>query len=311
MSQSGAGLPFDGIILTDKAEGESSYDVVRRFKRHFGIKKVGHAGTLDPFATGLLIILLGQGTKLSPYLMAGRKRYSATMEMGIETDTLDPTGRIVNRKPVPDLNRDDILKVLQGFTGEIEQVPPAFSAVKYEGERAYKLARKGVDVSLKRRKVHIHSIELKSVDLPFITLDICCSAGTYIRSLAYDIGIKSGTVAHLKSLRRICSGSFSVESSVLSKEVETFEPKELFEKCIPLIDALPDLKEARLDSNMSEKVRNGCLPEWEELRKNASFPDMFEGSIKILDDLSLVAIMEIGHLSGNEKNWLRKIRVFN
>jgi tRNA pseudouridine55 synthase len=302
----------DGIILSDKAEGETSFDVVRRFKRILNLKKIGHAGTLDPFATGLLIILIGQGTKLSPYLMAGRKKYLATIEMGVETDTLDPTGRVVRELPVPELEWKEASENIKEFIGEIEQVPPIFSAVNYNGERAYKLARRGVDVKLKKRKVTIYSIEINDIELPYIILEICCSGGTYIRSLASEIGLKLGTVAHLKKLRRISSGPFCVDGAVRSKDVEpSIENEIFFNSYIPLLEALPDMEESRLERSTATKVRNGLVPDWKELRINATFPDVYEGSIKLIDESSLVAIMEVSHLSENKKDWLKKIRVFN
>ncbi|MBN1626866.1 MAG: tRNA pseudouridine(55) synthase TruB, partial [Deltaproteobacteria bacterium] len=161
----------DGIILIDKNEGETSFDVVKMAKRVFKTK-AGHAGTLDPFATGLLIILLGQGTKLSSYLMAGKKKYLATMTLGIETDTLDRTGRVLVEMPVPDMPREEVARIVREFTGDIEQRPPAYSAVNYKGQRAYKLARKGIEVDLGKRKVVIHSIEVVSVSLPDITFEV-------------------------------------------------------------------------------------------------------------------------------------------
>ncbi len=302
----------DGIILADKAEGESSYDVVRRFKKILNQKKIGHAGTLDPFATGLLIILVGQGTKLSPYIMAGRKKYSATIEMGVETDTLDPTGRIVRELPVPKLELKDVLDIARFFTGEIEQTPPAYSAVNFRGERAYRLARRGEKIELCGRKVNIYSIDVRSVELPFISLEICCSSGTYIRSLASEIGLRAGTVAHLKELRRISSGIFSVDSAVRYGDIDSSDvPEKILRSFLDLRDALPDMAVSSLERDVSMKIRNGCIPEWDVLRKNASFPNIYEGSIKLVDESSLVAIMEVGHLHENEKNWLKKIRVFN
>ena len=211
--------PYDGIILIDKNEGESSFDVVRRLRAKVKVKKVGHAGTLDPFATGLLIILLGQGTKLSPFLMSGQKRYRATMRLGVETDTLDPTGRVIRTTHVPAFEPEQIKTNALKFVGEIEQVPPIFSAVSYKGNRAYKLARKGIKVELEKRRVRIHSVEIISIDLPEITMEISCSGGTYIRSLASDIGNKLGTGAHLSALRRLSSGPFEVKDALNTKHI--------------------------------------------------------------------------------------------
>ena len=168
----------DGIILIDKREGETSSDVVRKVKRALGVRKVGHAGTLDPFATGLLIILLGEGTKLSRYVMAGEKRYRARLTLGIETDTFDLTGQVVQTRTVPALTPEWVQQTALQFVGEIEQVPPAFSAVKHEGTRAYKLARKGIEFDLPRRKVAIRSITISDLGLPDLTMEVTCSSGT-------------------------------------------------------------------------------------------------------------------------------------
>jgi tRNA pseudouridine55 synthase len=144
----------DGVLLVDKEEGLSSFDAVRRVRRILGVKKAGHAGTLDPFATGLLVILLGQGTKLSPFLMTGRKRYLATLRLGIETDTLDLTGQVVRTRPVPALGPEEVLEKTHLFLGDVEQVPPSFSAVKHEGRRAYELARQGIFRCLEKKNRH-------------------------------------------------------------------------------------------------------------------------------------------------------------
>ncbi|MEJ2723944.1 MAG: tRNA pseudouridine(55) synthase TruB, partial [Deltaproteobacteria bacterium] len=205
---------LDGIILIDKAERESSFSAVRKLRKIFMIRKVGHAGTLDPFASGLLIMLLGQGTKLSAYLMGQAKSYRATVRLGIETDTMDHTGRIVRTRPVPPLDPDDIRKKAQHFEGNIDQVPPAFSALKLDGKRSYALARMGVPVELKKRRVTIHSLEIVSVELPEVTFLVTCSGGTYVRSLAADLGEAVGTGGHLTALRRLSSGPFSVKEAL-------------------------------------------------------------------------------------------------
>ncbi|MBW2609277.1 MAG: tRNA pseudouridine(55) synthase TruB [Deltaproteobacteria bacterium] len=304
--------PRDGIILIDKNEGESSFDVVKRLRGGVKVKKVGHAGTLDPFATGLLIILLGQGTKLSPFLMSGQKRYRASIRLGIETDTLDPTGRIIQTRHVPAFEPEQIKTIAMKFIGEIEQVPPIFSAVNYQGKRAYKLARKGIKVDLKKRRVKVHSIEIISIDLPEITMEICCSGGTYIRSLASDMGKQLGTGAHLSALRRLSSGPFEVKDAINSKQIgDAASSGFLSDRIIPLGEALPDMQEARVDDRTAQKIRNGYKPEWEEVAVGSALPDLYEGHIKLVNDTELVAVMEAGHFPGDNKGWLKKVRVFN
>ena len=253
--------PTDGILLIDKSKGETSYDVVRKIKTAFrGLKvaKFGHAGTLDPFATGLLIILVGQGTKLSPFIMAQHKRYLATVRLGIETDTLDPTGRIICERAVPNFSLEFIGNRIKGFSGKIEQVPPIYSAIKYKGTRAYKLAREGRAPTLNKRTVWIYSLVITSVKLPDVTMEVECSSGTYMRSLASDLGKALGPGAHLRSLRRLRCGSFNVDDALKSQEIST-ENLEIIvnEKLIPLASALSDMPEIVVGNSIAEPVRHG------------------------------------------------------
>ncbi|MFC1534813.1 tRNA pseudouridine(55) synthase TruB [Thermodesulfobacteriota bacterium] len=298
--------------MIDKNEGETSFNVVRRLRRILNLKKIGHSGTLDPFATGLLIILLGQGTKLSPYLMAGEKRYLATMRLGVETDTLDPTGQIVHTRPVPEFEKEEIEENILKFVGDIEQVPPVFSAVNYKGKRAYELAREGIKIELQKRVVKIHSIEIVSIDLPEITIEISCSGGTYIRSLAADMGRQLGSVAHLKSLRRLSSGPFQVRDALDSQQIDFITQVNLLkEKIIPLKDALPDMYEFRVDIETAKKIRNGYRPRWEDIADRSGFSGICEGLMKLVNGKSLVAVMEVNDSPGDKKDWVNKLRIFN
>lgn len=300
----------DGIILIDKNEGESSFDVVRKAKRLFKKKKVGHAGTLDPFATGLLIILLGQGAKLSSYLMSGRKRYLATMTLGVETDTLDKTGRVVRQAPVPALDEEKIRDVIQGFVGDIEQTPPAYSAVNINGQRAYKLARQGIAPELKKRVVKIDSIDIVSLDLPDIVFEVACSGGTYIRSLAADIGERLGSTAHLRALRRLSSGGFKVEDALDSKMLAAGDDTDdIKTRVISLSDALPDMKECRVDYETAKRISNGIRPSLNEIAADQAL-DGYKGFIKVTHGTSLAAVMEIDRTANDEEGWLQNIRVF-
>lgn len=207
---------WDGVLMVDKEEGETSFSVVRKVKRLLDVGKVGHAGTLDPFATGLLLVLVGQGTKLSPYLMAGEKTYLGTLTLGIETDTLDRTGRITAVKPVPELDPELVRERAKAFVGETEQTPPSFSALKVQGKRAYSLVRKGLPVTLEKRRVRIMELAILSLDPPDVTFRVVCSSGTYVRSLAADLGKELGVGAHLKALRRIAIGPYGVEDALPS-----------------------------------------------------------------------------------------------
>ena len=306
------GSPYDGIILIDKNEGDSSFGVVKRVRRILKIRKVGHAGTLDPFATGLLIVLLGQGTKLSPYLMSGKKVYRATLRLGVETDTLDPTGRVIQTRPVPEFELDHIRKKAREFVGEIEQVPPIFSAVNYEGRRAYEFAREGIKIELEKRKVTVHSLEIESADLPYVTMEVCCSSGTYVRSLAASLGRELGPGAHLKSLRRLSSGSFTLKEALNLNEAELTSSDPTFRKrIIPLSDALPHMKEIPVDEGTAQRIRNGYQPNWEELFKGSDMSDFHDDHVKVANGTELVAIMSARYSLGDDRGSLRIKRVFN
>ncbi len=307
--------PIDGILLIDKNEGETSHDVVKKVKDAFNARKglkVGHAGTLDPFATGLLILLLGQGTKLSNFLMAGKKDYLATMRLGIETDTLDPTGRVVRTDTVPQLTPEEIRSKAKAFVGNIEQTPPRFSAVKYKGTRAYELARKGLDVDLKKRIVSVYSLQIMSVQLPDVTMKVTCSKGTYVRSLAADMARELGPGGHLSSLRRIAIGPFEVRDALSSSVLlQTGAHSLLRDKIIPLRAALPGMYEIQVGEPLAKKVRNGYQPTLRELNKSLSASDCKDGYVKLMSADDLVAIMKLKENGGIGYGRLKIERVFS
>ncbi|NQT23298.1 MAG: tRNA pseudouridine(55) synthase TruB [Candidatus Omnitrophica bacterium] len=204
---------MDGILLVDKPRGMTSHDVVDFIRKKFGFKKVGHAGTLDPLATGLLVILIGNATKKSEHLRGEDKAYTTTVKPGVTTDTGDRYGKVLDEKDC-DINPEKITKVLNRFMGEIEQVPPMFSAKKHKGKRLYEYARKGIEIERKARKVTIKKLELIHFGKSEFSLEIKCSKGTYIRQLACDIGEALGCGAHITGLRRTRSGSFNVDDSI-------------------------------------------------------------------------------------------------
>ncbi len=302
----------DGIILVDKREGKTSSEVVRHIKRTLGIRKVGHAGTLDPFATGLLIILLGEGTKLSRYIMAGEKTYRARLGLGAETDTLDLTGHVVQTQAVPALTPEMVHKKALQFVGEIEQVPPAFSALKYKGTRAYKLARKGIEFELPKRKVTIRSIAITSLELPDLTMEVVCSSGTYIRSLAADLGRQLGPGAHLKALRRLTNEPFSVEDAIDLKDVEpeVLEAR-LTERIVPLWRAVDHIQGAQIDARLAGQIRSGYQPDWTEIMARRDNDEQQAGPMILLNGDDLVAIVEIDCSNRESGRRLKINRVFN
>ena len=210
----------DNILPVYKSPGPTSFDVVRRIRKVTGIRRVGHAGTLDPFAEGLLLIMTGSRTKDSERLMALTKEYVAELELGVATDTYDLTGRILHRKPVPRLSEVELKKVIGRFVGEIDQLPPMFSAKKLRGKKLYEYARKGLTVRRKVNRVTVHEIELLTWEDPILTLKVCCSKGTYVRTLAHDIGERLGCGAHVRKLVRTRIGEYSAESALRLRDIE-------------------------------------------------------------------------------------------
>jgi tRNA pseudouridine55 synthase len=205
---------IDGVLLVDKAAGMTSHDIVAIARRSLGQKKIGHCGTLDPLATGLLILTLGRGTKIQDLLMAEDKEYAGTMKLGEITSSQDADGEVIETRPVPDLTRGQIEEAFAKFTGDFYQTPPMVSAIKKDGVPLYKLARQGKTVEREPRFVHVYSHEIGDVRLPEIDFRVVCSKGFYVRTYAHDIGEALGCGAHLKALRRTKSGKFSVEKAV-------------------------------------------------------------------------------------------------
>lgn len=209
-----------GILNIDKPAGWTSHDVVGKVRRLLGQKSVGHAGTLDPLATGVLLVCVGQATRLAEYLMAGEKVYRATIQLGVETDTYDVDGAVVSTAPIPHLTREDLNAALAQFVGDIEQVPPAYSAIKQDGVPAYRRARRGESVVMAPRRTTIADISLLEWTAPHLIMDVACAPGTYIRSLAHDLGAALGCGAALAALRRMQSGRFRVEDAVTLPALE-------------------------------------------------------------------------------------------
>jgi tRNA pseudouridine55 synthase len=220
---------IDGILLIDKEEGITSYDVIRKLKKSLPKgQKIGHAGTLDPFATGLLVILLGKGTKLMEKFHTFQKRYTVKAEFGYATDTQDLTGikiaQVPNLKPISKKEIQDVIE--SSFKGEILQLPPIYSAKKIHGQKAYTLARQGQEVSLERKEIRVDEFTITEYAWPFVTFNILCSTGTYVRTLIDDLGRNLDSLATAVSLRRECIGNFVVTSSIKSKDIEKVDIQE-------------------------------------------------------------------------------------
>jgi tRNA pseudouridine55 synthase len=226
---------LDGALLIDKPAGPTSHDVVDVIRRRFGIKKVGHCGTLDPNATGLLIIVLGRGTKLSEKLMSDDKVYEGTMKFGETTDSYDADGELVASLPVPALTLDELNTSAAEFVGDQMQTPPMVSAIKKDGVPLYKLARQGIEVPREPRLIHIYSFRFSKYQEPLGEFRVACTKGTYIRSMANDLGQKLGCGAHLATLRRVTSGKFDVAGAAPLDDVLKLTAGELEKRVIPFL----------------------------------------------------------------------------
>ena len=248
----------DGVLLVDKPSGISSAEVVRRIKARVKPLKTGHLGTLDPFATGLLPILIGEGTKLAPFLETGVKEYTGTIALGVETDTLDVEGAPVRTSPVPNLDQTKVDTVADEFIGEIPQVPPVYSAIKREGVPLYKLARRGKPVEpAPARNVFVNELQLVVISPAALSFRAVCSPGTYIRSLARDIGKALGTAAHLQSLRRTRTAGFSIDQACsLDETLHALESGSVVD-LIGMRQALAAMPEVEVGDDTAARIRNG------------------------------------------------------
>jgi tRNA pseudouridine55 synthase len=241
---------MDAVFNINKPPGMTSFAAVARVRRLLNIKKAGHAGTLDPMATGVLLVLSGKATRLSQFLMGRPKEYLATVKLGIETDTCDLEGQVVRQCDVPELDHEALLRILSEFTGQIKQRPPVFSAVKINGQEAYKKARQGQKVEMPERLVQIDFIELLELARDEIQIKVKCSKGTYIRSLARDIGNSLNSCATLSSLGRTAVGDFRLEQASDLDSITVNDG-------IPMDKALSFLPEAIIDDENSRKVKHG------------------------------------------------------
>lgn len=226
--------PWEGALSIDKPAGPTSHDVVEAVRRHFGIKKVGHCGTLDPNATGLLILVLGRATKLSDKLMSADKIYEGAIKFGETTDSYDADGELVASLPVPPITLDQLNELAATFVGDHLQTPPMVSAIKKDGVPLYKLARKGIEIERKPRLVHIYTFRFDSYLEPLGQCHVACTKGTYVRTLAHDLGQKIGCGAHLASLRRLASGNFDVANAIRFEDIFKLSPRDLEQRIIPI-----------------------------------------------------------------------------
>ncbi len=250
-------MTWQGILNLDKPPGITSHGVVARVKRLTRVKRVGHAGTLDPMATGVLLLCLGRATRIAEYLMAEPKRYRATIRLGISTDSHDADGQIVSQTPVT-ATRADVETALATFRGLHQQVPPMVSALKRDGQPLYKLARQGIVVEREPRPVEISELDLLDWAPPDVTIELSCSPGTYVRALARDLGVRLGCGAHLTKLTRLACGHFELQDAVsLERFTQAMEAGRGQELVQPIDAGLRRFPACRLDGVQARRVRSG------------------------------------------------------
>ena len=257
MSRRPTGRHINGVLLLDKSAGMSSNGAVQRAKRLFQASKVGHTGSLDPIATGLLPLCFGEATKFSGFLLDTDKRYRVRVRLGVTTNTADTEGEVVQRRAVPVLDEVAVESVLNRFRGDITQVPPMHSALKHQGRRLYELARKGLEVERPARAVCIHALSLVTVEADFLDLDVHCSKGTYIRSLAEDIGEALGCGGHVEQLRRTAVGDLSVEQAVDLETLASMSDEGRLERLLPMDRLAADLPALIVGDNLAFYLRRG------------------------------------------------------
>ena len=258
-------MVYSGVLLVDKPSGPGSRDVDRQIARHLGVSKVGHVGTLDPLASGLLILLVGQGTKLSQFLVGARKRYQAVVELGRTTDTYDVEGRETSTADWHDVTADRISTILNRYRGRFDQTPPPFSAIKVDGVANYKRARRGEEVELTPRTVEIAELNVLNLQLPRITLDVRCSKGTYMRSLANDIGQDLGCGGVLAEIRRVESEPFHLMHATALRDILAASPEAAARLVIPLSEALSHLPVIKATAALDARLDVGNLPQTRDL----------------------------------------------
>lgn len=249
-------IQSEGVLNIDKPTGITSHDVVQRVRRVAGLRRVGHAGTLDPLATGVLVVCLGRATRLVEYVVGRPKRYVATIRLGQMTDTYDADGEVVQERPFSHLTTSDIAAALDQFRGDIQQQPPMYSAIKKDGKPLYKLARQGIEVERELRHVTIDDLTLDAVALPHITITVSCTTGTYVRALAHDLGEALGCGGHITALRRTAVGDFTAEMAV---SLDALTPDTLSRHLHPIDRAVHHLPRVTLSTDDAHALLHGQI----------------------------------------------------
>lgn len=280
-------------MVLDKPPNITSARVVARVKHLLRARKAGHAGTLDPFATGILICCLNQATRLARFLLSDKKRYQAELHLGVDTDTQDATGRVVSIGSTEEVNARQVHATLQRFTGSQWQKPPIYSALKHRGVPLYQYARSGRPVEKPARQITIESIEILEVALPRVKFELVCSAGTYVRTLCADVGAALGCGGHLASLRRTASSGFHIEEAVTLQELESHRKNDGPQVLIPMPQALRNMPAVHVDNALTNAIKHGRMMPAESVPELRDLPD---GPVKALEpNGSLVAVIDHHH----------------
>ncbi len=291
-------LDHHGFVVIDKPENLSSARVVSHVKRTLDAKKVGHAGTLDPFATGVMICCVNRATRLARFFLGGDKKYEALLHLGIETDTQDATGNTISESQVPDCSEAEIQDVFRAFTGPLDQIPPVYSALKHKGVPLYKHARRGKPIQKPARRIVVLALDITEIQLPYIRFAVTCSAGTYIRTLGADIGKALGCGGHLKTLRRTQSSGFSLAHAMTLEAFERRAASETFSRyAVGLTEALRYMPEWTADKDLKSKIVNGVpLTQKDVILEKRPGKGKF---IKIIDaNRELLAVIEQNETPG-------------
>ena len=291
---------ISGVLVVDKPVGMTSHDVVQVIRNGTGLRRAGHTGTLDPRASGVLVVLVGPAVRLSEFVSASDKRYQAIIRLGSTTDTFDADGKLTQPAQPVNVTEQQFEKVLATFVGEIEQIPPPYSAVKVQGRKAYEMAREGEEVELAPRKITVHHLEVLEWAPPEVVIDVHCSSGTYVRSLANDLGAALGCGAYLVGLRRTKSGRFSLrEAAPLRKLQEAFHAGNWYQYLIPAAEALAEWPSIELSPDDVENVRHG--------HRVKAAPDAQPGLVRgVSTQGELVALMELVTGETGEPEWQPK-----
>jgi len=273
---------LNGILVIDKPPGLSSARVVSIVKRLLQVKKAGHAGTLDPFATGVLIVCINQATRLARFWLNSAKTYQAELCLGIETDTQDPTGTVISTSAAVDVPEDTLQAVMKSFVGTMNQVPPVYSALKHLGVPLYKLARKGEPFQKPDRQIQIYRLEIQEIALPLIRFEVSCSAGTYVRTICADIGKILGCGGHLKNLRRTASSGYVIADAISLSELEELVRSGNVDRYLTgMAEALPDMVSLQADKALTDKIKYGMMITVADVPPSCLLPG--ENLVKIID----------------------------